>query len=605
MGLAHQVVLVPDEGRRAVGRRDLRLLDLIVRREEDRHRHHVRAPVEPDHGLPVAADRDGLVRDVGAGARPLHVGQDEAAALPGDHLEPPSTLGRVGRVEGGTHGHVVVARVGDLQPSRDAAVGRPGHRPGQREQEAEAGEGEDRGLDAAPAAGRDGPPCPDPGSDGRAEGGPEHGGPHGRHEPQDEGVREQRGLPRLGRALVPPPLAGQADRPHGEAGDQTEPQSPVRPEDPGHRLDAEGRDDVETTRARLEGSGVPEDRHRLEGDREDGDPEPPPASEHDPHGREREAAGDQHEDRVEELLELGDAEGELPLGRRQSLEDEEPGEDVGEALPAPPGGGVVGVPEADARLGEDEPAGEAGEGGPEDHQHVGRAPHRHVDPVGVVPDLVQGEARDGAHAEEPQRDEGTGHPDLADDGQPEPETDVDPLEGGRQDPQDGAPEDHEQTDDDGRMGSGEELLVPAERDVPGDVAVEALSGDQQAEEARPHGRRGPAGDPRQALEPVGGPQEQRRQPGAVEPAAAVEEQRRDDDDEDPEQDQERSPIREDAAPLASGAVGKDLGAGQDRVHQDLFLLFSSIGVGASTPASAGSAAGTPSPSRPDQSRLVR
>ena len=103
-------------------------------------------------------------------------------------------------------------------------------------------------------------------------------------------------------------------------------------------------------------------------------------------GDQAEAGGHRDEQRVEDLRELRHAEAELALAGHQALEGEPGGEAVEEPGPA------VGLG-VDAGVGHDQPAGEADEAGPEDHQHVGRAPHGDVDAVGRVPDLVHGEAR--------------------------------------------------------------------------------------------------------------------------------------------------------------------------------------------------------------------
>lgn len=59
-------------------------------------------------------------------------------------------------------------------------------------------------------------------------------------------------------------------------------------------------------------------------------------------------------------------------------------------------------------------------------------------------------------------------------------------------------EDADEAEEDGGVGRGEQLLVPAERDVPGHVAVEADPGDQQGEQRLADGDGRPARDARHA-----------------------------------------------------------------------------------------------------------
>ena len=104
-----------------------------------------------------------------------------------------------------------------------------------------------------------------------------------------------------------------------------------------------------------------------------------------------------HEDhRVEDLLELRHAEGELAERRDEALQRQPRGDDVNAHRPAR-------VVRLHAGVGEHEPRRDADEGRAEDHQHVRRAPHRDVDAELAVPQLVEREARDGGAAERQQR----------------------------------------------------------------------------------------------------------------------------------------------------------------------------------------------------------
>ena len=71
-------------------------------------------------------------------------------------------------------------------------------------------------------------------------------------------------------------------------------------------------------------------------------------------------------------------------------------------------------------------------------------------------------------------------------------------------------QDQAEPDDDASVRRGEQVLVAAERDVPRDVAVEALAGDEQAEQRQPDRGGGPPRDVHDAFEGVGDAQQDPR-----------------------------------------------------------------------------------------------
>ena len=215
---------------------------------------------------------------------------------------------------------------------------------------------------------------------------------------------------------------------------------------------------------------------------DDGDEQRPTRAEHETDRDQADPGGERDEHRLEHLGELRDAEAELALAGDQALEREPGGEAVQERGPAR-------VRRPDAGVGEHEPAGEPGEAGAHDHEHVGGAPHGDVDAEGLVPDLVHREAGHRPDAEGAQRQHRPRHPEAGDAPAPVP-----PVEGGDDRAEHGSRQDAEQAEEDAGMRRGEELLVAPEGDVPGHVAVEADARDQQGEQGLADGDGGPTGD---------------------------------------------------------------------------------------------------------------
>ncbi len=286
-------------------------------------------------------------------------------------------------------------------------------------------------------------------------------------------------------------LAGQADRADAEPAQQGEAGAVLGADEPGHDLDHEAAREERGAEARVHRSaGVATEVEEPGGlDREvhDHQADGPPAPVHDAERHEAQPRREAHEDRAEQQVELRHAEGELTLRREQALHGEPPAHDVHAAGPPAVGRSHPGA-------GQDEPGGEAREGGAQDHQHVGRAPHGHVDPVGLVPDLVEGEAGHGTETERPERQQ------RRRDAQRAEPVAVHPVEGRHQRAEHGATEDHHQAEQDAAVRRGHELVVTAEGDVPGHVGVEALPRDEQAVQRhadrhpRPTGDAGDAGD---------------------------------------------------------------------------------------------------------------
>ena len=111
---------------------------------------------------------------------------------------------------------------------------------------------------------------------------------------------------------------------------------------------------------------------------------------------------------------------------------------------------------AHAGLGQDEPRGQPRERGAQDHEHVGRAPHRDVDAVLPVPDLVEREAGDDrAQPEGPQRQRAT-----AGTRRPPTRRPVDAVEGGDDGAEHGAAEDHHEAEEDAAVGGGDQARRP-------------------------------------------------------------------------------------------------------------------------------------------------
>ncbi len=100
-------------------------------------------------------------------------------------------------------------------------------------------------------------------------------------------------------------------------------------------------------------------------------------------------------------------------------------------------------------------------------------------PYSLVPDLIEGEARDRPEPESP---EGEQHHGYAQGTQAQS---VDLLEGGHERAEHGTAQDHDEPEEDPAVRGGQQLVVAAQRDVPGHVGVEPLPGDEQPVEAMP------------------------------------------------------------------------------------------------------------------------
>ena len=142
---------------------------------------------------------------------------------------------------------------------------------------------------------------------------------------------------------------------------------------------------------------------------------------------------------------------------------------------------------------------------------------------------------------------------------------VDLLQRREPDADEAGEEDEAEPEDDRRVRRREQRVVTAEGDVPRDVAVEPLAGDEQSVEAEADDRRRPA---RHLREPLEGVRRAEQELGdrRLDVAAAPEGDEGDDDD--AEEDQQRHERRP-AGELAPAPV--DLG--DERVHADPSVVF--------------------------------
>ena len=486
MGLAHEHVGVPKELRLpAAPDRDLRKAQLGIGGEIHGQRHHQVVASQADHALPRGLDR----HRSGAHEPPLavrdHRGHDRAAALPGQDLEPVGVPRLLRRIDGEL----------DHDPPR---AGRPGDQLGaDRVDVSGVGQGQQHDQGQARRGQRlrrhPGPPVGRHPADGQAE---HRRGDRDGHRDQDAG--EQRGAPGVAAPhLHPAPLRGDPQGPDGQAGCHRRGKGIASPGEPEGQLDRHRGAEVEREpgqraaqhRADQQGQHGPDGQEAGRGG------ERPAGSEGRAHRDQGHAGrgGDQH--RVVQLLELGHAQVELELERGQP-DQHRPSQD---SLRGPDEGGVAG---ARAGLGEEHPHGQRRERRAGDHQQVGRAPHGHVDPVGAVPQVVEGEPDQRAAPQDQQGQGPVRDPDV-----PEPTADVRLHDGGQQDRDDGGPGDQGQPHQDAQVGGGPQERVAALVHVPHDVPHEADHRDGEREQADEQAARGPR---REAAHPLEGG------PGAVE-----------------------------------------------------------------------------------------
>jgi hypothetical protein len=299
--------------------------------------------------------------------------------------------------------------------------------------------------------------------------------------------------------LVPRPLGGQADGGNGDPGHERKAQAGVGAQHPRHDLDPDGRAQVQ----REAGNGVVEGASHQEG-------EAAPQDQERDHGQqgaagtERGAGGDQRErgsdgdeQRLVQDLELGDAEVELALEDRQARED---GAEQ-EHLDAPAEGGGRG-PGLEPPLPEHEPQHQGAQPPAGDELQMGGAPQRHVDPVGLVPQVVERERHHRADAEGAEEEGGP-----RDAQGPHAHSDalvlgVGPVEGGEDDGDHRGEHEAVQPDEDQRVRGREQLVVATLVDVPGHVPVEADDDDEQHDQPAQDSGHGPARIAGEALQGV-------------------------------------------------------------------------------------------------------
>ncbi len=420
-----------------------------------------------------------------------HVGHHQSAALPGAGLEPVGIVGGIGWRQGRRD---VRAPGLDLVGSEGrGADGFQGH--GHRHVADVAAEEDDDRRDA-----EDGTQEQNGGADGASvrheaegagEAGAEDGAPGRGDDGGPDGVGQQRCVPGLVGAgeeqvAVPRPLAGEADGADADAAQHGEPQPVGDADGAGDGLDHQRRHDEGGAVPGLDGTAAGTELGELRGGVDDRQQRSATRAEHEADGHQAERGAHRDQQRVEDLRELRHAEAELALAGDQALQREPCRQTVQEPRPA----AVLGM---HARLGEHEPAGEPGEAGTEDHQHVRRAPHGDVDAERPVPHLVHREAGDGADAEGAERDHRPRDPEAGDVPAALPA-----VERGHDRAQHRTRQDPDEPEEDQGVGGGHQGLVTAQRHVPGDVAVEADAGDEQRVQRLAHGDRRPA---RQTGEP--------------------------------------------------------------------------------------------------------
>ena len=214
-------------------------------------------------------------------------------------------------------------------------------------------------------------------------------------------------------------------------------------------------------------------------------------------GRDQGDAGGQHDHRrLEQLVELGNAEVELGLQRRHA-DEEGAGQGDVDAEHGLRVDRTTGGARGPFSLDGEDPEGEGRKRGAADHLDVGRPPEGDVLAEQPVPHVVEGEAGEGDQPADAQQQAADGHIPIA----------AEPHRGPRRplvaedDRQDAGQGDARQADDDEPVGGvGQRPGVAAAVDVPGDVPVEAEGGGDEADGADGVGQGRPRG---QAAHPLG------------------------------------------------------------------------------------------------------
>jgi hypothetical protein len=231
-------------------------------------------------------------------------------------------------------------------------------------------------------------------------------------------------------------------------------------------------------------------------------------------GDQPDARGEGDHDRVEEQPELRHAEVELELERREPDQEAagdprepQPVEDLGAALM---GAGPLGPPAlalSAPSFREQDPDPERRQRRAADHEDVGRSPQRHVLAEQAVPDVVEGEARQGEDAaQEHQHPAERGVPPLEklDRGARAPAgPEQDGSAAGQHDP-------YEPTEDEEVGRVRERAGVAPVVDVGGDVPVEAEARGDQRHGGDRRGQGDPARQPRDAADRGGRARERAR-----------------------------------------------------------------------------------------------